>query len=301
MNTRLFVLTTLAAALAACSTVPDRNAALDQARARYAAAQNNPQVTTLAPEELKRAGEALGMADKAQADGATLATVDHLAYMGNQRVTIAQDTASSRAAQAVTAGAAAERDRIRLATRTNEANAAQSQLIVAQESNVVKSIQLDAAAQMAMNDKARLDRRDAQVNNLEMQLRDMNAKKTERGMVVTLGDTLFATGQSQLQPEGARNMTKLAEFLKRNPERKASIEGYTDSVGGADANQTLSDRRAHAVMSALIDLGVPSDHLSTQAFGEANPVASNSTAAGRQSNRRVEIVFAPQAGDLLAK
>ena len=87
-------------------------------------------------------------------------------------------------------------------------------------------------------------------------------------------------------------MDQLAGFMKRNPEQHASIEGYTDSVGSTVSNQALSDRRAQSVMAALVQLGVSGSQLSTQAFGEDRPVAGNDTPAGRQMNRRVEIVLA---------
>jgi outer membrane protein OmpA-like peptidoglycan-associated protein len=136
-------------------------------------------------------------------------------------------------------------------------------------------------------------RGDARISSLQSELDELNAKETPRGMVVTLGDVLFRTGQSQLQPASANDIAKLADFFKRNPERTASIEGHTDSVGSAQANQLLSERRANAVLTALVRQGVPSDRLRTQAFGEDNPTASNDNETGRQMNRRVEIVFAP--------
>jgi outer membrane protein OmpA-like peptidoglycan-associated protein len=287
MNTRIFCTAALAATLAACSSIPDRNAALEQARSQLSTAQNDPRVAALAPDELKQASDSLRAADQAWNDHGSLAQVDHLAYIASQRVVIAKETASSKDSQSVTAGAAAERDKTRLALRTNEADMAQQQLAMSQQSNAQKNIELAA--------------NQAQVNSLETQLKDLNAKKTDRGMVVTLGDVLFDSGKSRLLPTGAHNMAKLSDFFKRNPQRKASIEGYTDSVGGASANQALSEQRAHAVMAALVNLGVPTDRLSTQAFGEASPVADNGTAAGRQLNRRVEIVFTPQPGDLSAK
>jgi outer membrane protein OmpA-like peptidoglycan-associated protein len=301
MNTRLLYLAALAATLAACGTTPTRNNALEQARTNYQSAQADTQVASLAPNELKRAGESLRAADKAWTDGGTPAAVDHLAYMTSQRVTIAQETAASLSAQAVTAGAAAERDKLRLAVRTNEADTAKMQLAQSEQSNSQKTAELAAAETAAQRDKARVERRDARVNDLEMQLKDLNAKKTDRGMVVTLGDVLFDSGKSQLLADGSRNMAKLAEVFKKNPQRKASIEGYTDSVGSANSNYELSGRRASAVMTALVNLGVPADHLSTQAHGEEMPTATNDTAAGRQMNRRVEIVFAPQADDNSSK
>ena len=277
---RLLLLTALAASLAACSTVPDRNAALDDAHSRFSAAQRDPQVGALAPEELKRATESLRTADEAQKAGRDRATVDHLAYMSNQRLTIAQDTAASKGAQALTAGAAAERDRLRLAARTNEAAAAQQ----------------DANAS-----QRQLARSDARVADLQTQLNALNAKKTERGMVVTLGDVLFDSGKAQLLANSSQDMAKLAEFFKRNPERKASIEGHTDSVGSEESNRLLSDHRAGAVKAALVRMDVPANRLSTQGFGEDSPVATNDTPAGRQMNRRVEIVISPDTADVSMK
>jgi len=285
MNQKLIPLAVLAAALAACATTPAPNGALDQARTRVLSAQGDSQVATLAPNELKNAGESLRVAETAWKEGGSTTTVNHLAYMTGQRVTIAQETANNLAAQAVTTGAAAERDKMRLAVRTDEADTAKQQL-------AQKTAELATADAAGVRDKAMVDRSDARVSNLEMQLKEMNARKTDRGMVVTLGDVLFDSGRSSLQPDGSRNMAKLADVFKRNPDSKASIEGYTDSVGSASSNQDLSGRRAGAVMAALVSLGVPATHLSTQAHGEEMPVASNDTPAGRQMNRRVEIVFA---------
>lgn len=308
--------------LGACSTVPERNVALDQAQSRYNAAQAQTQVTALAPEELKRASEALRVAEQAKASGESPATVDHLAYLASQRVGIAQDTAASRASEAVIAGAAAERDRMRLALRTQEAETAQRQLASSQQANASTTQQL-ANAQMAnANANQQLDRsrqatasanqqlansqesnaiQQAQLGQLQSQLRELNARKTDRGIVVTLGDVLFASGQSKLQGHSVRTMGKLADFFKRYPQRTATIEGYTDSVGGESSNQALSERRAQAVMAALVSQGVPAASLRSEGYGEARPVGSNDSADGRRSNRRVEVVFAAEAGDAMLK
>ena len=297
-TTRFLILTTLALAAAACSTVPARNTALEQARNRFNMASSNSQIAMLAPAELKTAGDSLHTAEQAWRDGGTLGQVDHLAYLASQRVSIAQDAASSRADQALMAGASAERDKLRLAQRTDEADQAQRKLAASQQDNAQKSADLAAADAAATQDKARnaerMQRRDARVADLEIQLQALNAKKTDRGMILTLGDVLFDSGKAQLLPDGSRNMAKLAEFFRRNPDNTASIEGYTDSVGSASSNMDLSQRRADSVMAALVSLGVHADHLSTKAHGETMPTASNDTAAGRQMNRRVEIVFAPQ-------
>lgn len=284
--------------LASCASLPESNTALDAAHARYNAAQNNPELSTQAAPELQAAAQALRTADQALKAGADTAEVDHLAYMAQQRITLAQETAASRRAEAVTAGAAAERDRLRLSQRTQEADTAEARLRQSRAENERQGSALAAADVEAQLKQARMEQREARMRDLEVQLIALHARKTERGMVVTLSDTLFDTGKATLGVEARRNMGKLADFFMRNPMRRATVEGYTDSVGTIHANQMLSEQRAQAVVDALVALGVPTDRLSTRAFGMAEPVATNDTAAGRQMNRRVEIVFAPQDEDV---
>lgn len=297
MNYPHYPLSILALALvtgfSACSSMPDKSSALEQTRGRYALAQNDPQVTTLAIDELKQADAALRRADLAWTNGDASEKVDHLAYMVNQRVTIAQETAASRSAQAVTASAGAERDAMRLNLRTREADLAEQKLAYSQQSNTRKTAQLASANAAISSEQNRADQ-------LEQQLKDLGAKQTERGAVVTLGGVLFYSGQAQLQPAGERNMMALAGYLKRNPQRTASIEGYTDNVGSDNANYDLSGHRADAVKAALVSLGVGAERLSTKAHGEEDPIANNRTAAGRQMNRRVEIIFSPRT-DVLSR
>jgi len=292
---------TCLALLAACSSMPVQNTALTQARARLDAAQSRPETVAMAPDELARARESLRRADQALANGDSVERVTHLSYLAQQQVVIAEETAAGRNAQAVVTGAAAERDRMRLELRTREADTAQAQKAMAEQASAAKTVQLAQSEANTQAERDRVARRDTKVSELEAQLHDMNARYTDRGIVITLGDLLFDTGASELRPASQHRMDQLAGFMKRYPERHASIEGYTDNVGKAASNQSLSDRRANAVMAALIQLGVPVDQLSTQAFGEEHPVAPNNTRAGRQMNRRVEIVFAREAGDLVQK
>ena len=257
-----------------------------------------------APAQLERAGVAVQLAEAAQARGDTPTEVDHLAYLASQRITIAQESAAGRAAMAVTAGAGAERDRLLLAQRTQEVDAARLRAATAEQDGARKTAALGTALAVAAvgasEDKARLARSVAHAEDLAQQLTELKARKTERGIVVTLGDMLFDSGQARLRT-GALAMVNLADFMKRNPQRTAVIEGFTDSVGSVSSNQDLSDRRAQAVMEALVGLGVGSTRLSARGFGDAQPVAANDTAAGRAMNRRVEVVFGAAEGDLLSK
>ena len=272
------------AVLAGCSTPPASNASLDRARSQVRTAQDNPQTRALAPDELKRAGDALAKADASFARSDKPAEVDHWAYMATQRAAIAQETARQKSAELTVANADSQRDKLRLAARTSEADMAQRNARNAQQ-------QADLSKQQADDAQAR----NAQ---LQAQMKDMNAKKTERGMVITVGDVFFDTNQSQLKPDGLRNMDKVVGFLKQYPQRKVLIEGYTDSTGSDRLNQQLSVNRADAVRSALVGSGVDSERIRTQGLGEAYPVASNDSAGGRQLNRRVEIVLSDDSGQI---
>jgi len=131
---------------------------------------------------------------------------------------------------------------------------------------------------------------------LQRQLEILQARPTDRGLVLTLGDTLFATGKSELKSGATVNLDRLTAFMNEYPQRTAAIEGYTDSMGSEEMNQSLSQRRADAVKGYLVGQGVSSARLSTSGRGESSPVADNESAAGRQQNRRVEIVISPVAG-----
>ncbi|MBV4487230.1 OmpA family protein [Pseudomonas sp. SWRI153] len=121
-------------------------------------------------------------------------------------------------------------------------------------------------------------------------LQAMKARQTDRGQVVTFGDVLFDTGKADLKYGSQRQFQQLADFLNDNPERKVRVEGFTDDVGSDDANQVLSERRAASVAVALTKLGVDRSRILTQGYGEEYAVADNGNAAGRQHNRRVEVI-----------
>lgn len=151
--------------------------------------------------------------------------------------------------------------------------------------------QLQAEAATAEADQA-----NQQNSQLQLQLAALDAKQTDRGMVLTLGSVLFDTNKTDLKSGGEQSLDKLSQFLRDNPTRNVKIEGYTDSSGNPDSNLGLSTRRADAVRSALVSDGLDSRRISTQGFGVGYPVASNATASGRQQNRRVEIVISDANG-----
>jgi outer membrane protein OmpA-like peptidoglycan-associated protein len=125
---------------------------------------------------------------------------------------------------------------------------------------------------------------------VEKELAALQARETERGIVLTLSDVFFEVDSAKLKPEGMQNLAQLAAFLNDHPDRALAIEGHTDSTGTDGYNQQLSERRAAPVQSFLVASGVSPSRVAAQGFGKRFPVASNGTASGRAMNRRVEML-----------
>lgn len=287
-----------AAAMTACGSMPASNALLDQARGDYREAQTNAQTQALAPLELKQAGDALALAESAFQRRDETTTVDHLAYLSRQRTALAQEAARRKGSEAAVAAATAERDKLRLDARTQEADTAQVRAATANANAATAVRQAEAAQQQSAASQQQARDAEGRSQAFEAQLRELNAKQTDRGMIVTIGDLLFDSGRAELKPGGMRDVERLGDFLKQYPQRRALIEGYTDSVGSGLSNQALSGRRAEAVLTALVGMGVARAQLSAQGYGETHPVAGNDNASGRQMNRRVEIVLSDENGVL---
>jgi outer membrane protein OmpA-like peptidoglycan-associated protein len=133
-------------------------------------------------------------------------------------------------------------------------------------------------------------------NRLDKQARELEkiaeVKRTENGIIARLkSDILFNSGSSSLKNTTMNNIDQIADILKKYPENNIAVIGHTDSDGSESYNQSLSERRAHAVSTRLISKGVPSKHLSTEGAGQSQPIESNKTAAGKMRNRRVELVI----------
>src|SRR2546422_161075 len=151
-------------------------------------------------------------------------------------------------------------------------------------------MQAEQARMQAESARAQADAEQAKNVALLKELADLKGQQTNRGLVLTVGDVLFATGKAEVAAGGLRSIDKLAEFLKKNPTRNLLIEGHTDNTGPEDFNLKLSQQRADAVKDVLVSRGVGTDRITTKGYGPKYPVVSNDTAAGRQQNRRVEVV-----------
>jgi len=154
-----------------------------------------------------------------------------------------------------------------------------------------------AAAQTDL-DRAARDRAQAEADKAELRARlllQFNAilqtRDTARGLIVNLSDVLFDTAKFSLRPEAREKLAKVAGIVSGHPGLRLDVEGHTDNVGGDDYNQNLSEQRGSSVRDYLTQQGMQQGSVSTRGFGKTQPIATNDTAAGRQQNRRVELVI----------
>ncbi len=287
----------LAAALAlgACHTTPPVNNELVAARQALTQAQAEPGARA-ASVEFERAQQALQRAELAWAKNRDDDETGQLTYLARRRTDIAMAVAAQAAADERLQQAGAERERARLDARTREAEMAAQAARVAQASARNAQSQAHAAQSQADAAQRQAQQERDRVAALEHDLQSLRARPTERGLVVTLGDVLFASGRADLQPGAQRSVQTLAQVLQQYPERRVLVEGFTDSQGSEQANLELSQRRAEAFRHALLQTGVSDDRIEVRAHGEAFPVADNGSAAGRQQNRRVEVLFSGPEG-----
>jgi outer membrane protein OmpA-like peptidoglycan-associated protein len=272
LNNRVVLSVAIAAILSACSSAPPRNESLETAR-------------SMVPEVEKSARAGVAAADIANAR-TSLDAANHLAesrgkasqinYEADNAVLsaqIANEKILTAQANEEIANGTAQRQAVLIQARERESQRSADQASDARQ-------QADASAQRA--------------DSLEAQLADLKVQKTERGLVLTLGDVLFDTGQATLKAGASGTLDRLAAALREKVDRKVTIEGHTDNVGSDATNQGLSERRAQAVQTALTQRGVARSQITTLGKGENFPIASNDSADGRQSNRRVELIFSEE-------
>lgn len=313
----------VAFAVAACASYPAKPAGADALRARLTQLQSDPQLGKRAPLAMQDADTAVSAAEQPQAEASTGA---HLVFLADRRIAIARAMAQVQLAVDQRKELAERRGEMRLAERTNEADRANDRARLAQSQSALDQRQaevatMDANAARTDADAARMEtdvahgqanaaraetaaaQDDANVARGEsaqaqsdasaarQELADMQARPTDRGLVVTLGDVLFAFGTADINAGGSDHLNKLATFLVAHPSRTALVEGYTDNQGSADYNMGLSQRRADAVKSFLVSQGVLATRLAASGKGKSAPVGDNRSSTGRQQNRRVEVVI----------
>ncbi len=195
-----------------------------------------------------------------------------------------KEQAESDTARAQAARAQADADAARARNDAADAQAASA--------NALSAAQADArlAAQQAETDKAAMRTKLSEQLNSILQTRD-----SARGLIVSMSDVLFDTGQYSLKPGAREKLAKVAGILLAYPGLNIAVGGYTDNVGGDTMNQTLSEHRAGSVRDYLVQQGVAGNSVSARGFGNTMPVSSNDNSAGRQQNRRVELLVSGDA------
>jgi len=255
-------------------------------------------------------------ADRAKRDNETrsayaAAEADRLRRENDAKMQAAQAEAdrTKRENEMRLASAAAEADRLKLendakmqsaqndADRVKRENEARLASAAAEADRLKRENDAQRAAAQNEADRAAKEKTQAEVEKAELRgqlLRQFNAilqtRDTARGLIVNMSDVLFDTGKYSLRPLAREKLAKVAGIVSGHPGLRLDVEGHTDSVGGDDYNQRLSEQRGEAVREYLTQQGMPFSSVTAKGFGKTRPVASNDTAEGRQQNRRVEIV-----------
>jgi outer membrane protein OmpA-like peptidoglycan-associated protein len=252
----------------------ERQASLDRENASKAKAEEEARQRAIADAERSRAEDERSKADaeriRAEAD---------------------RSTAERARAEAQAAAESAQRERQQAEQAKLDADRARQEAVEQQQ-------KLSAMADQARESEAKARREQAEMRQrLVAQFNQiLETRESARGLIVNMSDVLFDTGQYTLKPGAREKLAKVSGIILAHPGLKIAVEGHTDSVGGDEYNLKLSQNRANAVQSYLVSQGLNSGIVTAQGFGKTRPVADNNTAAGRQQNRRVEMVV---SGELL--
>jgi outer membrane protein OmpA-like peptidoglycan-associated protein len=270
---------------AAAAREAEANAQADRARAQSeeeARRRRQAEIEQRLEAERRARAEAESAAAQAQAAAA-------LAQAEAARERALRDQAAAEQARHAAARAEAER-----AAAEAQAAAALAQAEAARE----RALRDQAAAEQAREAAARAEREKAELRSSLIQQLNLvlDTRETERGLVVNISDVLFDFGQYTLKPTAREKLARVSGIVLAHPGLRLEAEGHTDSVGSDEFNQQLSEKRASTVRDFLVEQGLSPEVLGAHGFGKTMPVASNDTAAGRQLNRRVELIV---AGDVI--
>ena len=239
-------------------------------------------------------------AAKAQGESARLtAMTDQLKTDSAASILAAKAETERQKSANIAQAAAAKAD----ADRLKAENDAKSAAARNEADRLKRENDAQRAASQASLDRAAADKAQAETEKTALRaqlLAQFNAvlqtRDTARGLIVNMSDVLFDTGKYSLRPQAREKLAKVAGIFAGHPGLRLEVEGFTDSIGSNDYNQHLSENRAGAVRDYLTQSGIPLAAVTAKGFGETLPVASNMTAAGRQQNRRVELVV---SGDII--
>ena len=287
-------------------------AALDRARAEEAArrqadiGRQNADAARLTAERDQATANAARLSaerDTATADAARLSAQRDAATADAARLSAQRDAATADAARSTAERDKATADAARSTAERDKATAdaarlsAENATAAAERARLASDAARAAAESQSQDAQARSER---EKNELRARLRDqlnviLETRESARGLVVNLSDVLFDTGKADLKPGAREKLSRLSGVLLSHPGLHIEVEGHTDNVGADSYNQQLSETRASSVRDYLVREGIASNTVGTSGFGESKPVASNGTAAGKQQNRRVELIVSGEA------
>lgn len=314
---RMLSLVVAAAALAGCATTsPSLHSDIARLQSNLTLLRADSEIAGFADPELRDAEHAVAIL---AADGRRMSReeYDQSLYLADRLVQIAEAEGRARAATHRVTELGETREQLLLDAREREALDARHQAVAARDAAELARLEAEAAnnaAALAQREaeSARLqafhERNDAEdarkqaqrsqqtLLELQSKLIDLQTRQTARGLVVTLSDVLFEFDRATLKPGATRELDELVKVLKENEGSTVSIEGHTDSLGAHAYNVELSQQRADAVRDYLITGGIASNRIAARGLGPDFPVASNGDVAGRQQNRRVEVVIRDPSG-----
>ena len=276
---------------------------LQTAEDAYRQRRDRKLVEAAARDAVQTAEEARVMAVKARAEEQAQAKIAADKRAAEEREAKARADAAEEARRreaADEARAQAEAARADAERLKQEAEAARAAALADQQAALEQKKAAEADAERARQAAARAESEKADLRaQLLNQLNSiLQTRDSARGLIVQMSDVLFDTGSATLKPGAREKLAKISGILLAYPGLNLQIEGHTDSVGGDEFNQQLSERRADSVRDFLAEQGVPASSITARGFGKTQPVASNDTAEGRQRNRRVELVV---NGDAIGK
>jgi len=301
MSHHIVQLTTVVAVLplvfaAGCASSDAKRAAraqVERAEAAYRQAQADPSVQTYAPLRLLDAEKALQAALQAK-DSDDKA---HLGYLAERRAQLASVMGATAKTEQSMQQLRQETADVLLQKRDRELTVARRETDVktreaeqARRAAEARARDAEARARELEQGRRQTDEIDSKAAALANELQNLKAQRTDRGVVLTIGDVLFAAGKAEVGPGAQRSVDKLADFLKAYPKRTVLIEGHSDNLGHEEYNIRLSQQRAEAVRDLLVARGVAVQRIRTKGYGSKFPIVDNESAVGRQQNRRVEVI-----------
>lgn len=320
----LLGLCVLCGLVVACSSAPSKRLDEEQVRLKVESVSSDPKVKRYAPEEIRQAMLQLRSLDQIQ--GSQPEQRAHQIYLIERSLEIATARADERHEQTSLSELQREYDQILLQASLREAEMARREAERLRASNIVQQEETQRALEVAESataqatevarqnaqimieaeraralaaargEQAELALREAELANataqaLRKQLENLEGQQTQRGLMFTLGDVTFESGQAALRDNALDALDKLVAYIDQQPGKSISIEGHTDNVGSDATNLSLSQQRADNVKTELIRRGVAATRMEAVGLGEEFPVADNSTEVGRSQNRRVEVII----------